>query len=140
MKQLDKNGLIYLWQKLLGRFASVGGARTSGKVAEWNSNGELVPGHSLGKDVPPDAKFTDTQYELSFVSTSTAEKTGAKITLADVLGRIFHDVKFTAGTGIGISTSAEDGITFSATGEPVEIMTYTGDNNDIDQAIAAAEA
>lgn len=68
-KYLSENGLLYLWQRIAAIFATkseVGDMHTD--VYDINKNGivddaEKVNGHSVYKDVPSDAVFTDTVYD-----------------------------------------------------------------------------
>lgn len=69
-KYADSDGIKYLWQRMLGKFASMTTsarqtAAADKKVAQWNGGGELTVGHVLGMDVPAGSELTDTTYGLA---------------------------------------------------------------------------
>ena len=65
---LDKVGLNYLWFEIKNNFIAASDeiAHTDeGRVATWREGGRsLGKGFFLGKDVPSDAKFTDTDTKV----------------------------------------------------------------------------
>lgn len=87
MGYLDNNGLLYLWSKITNKFATktdvqadikalqdsmgeLGGGDMMKSMYDKNNSGvvdnaEKVNGHTVGVDVPANAKFTDTTYSAA---------------------------------------------------------------------------
>lgn len=105
----DGLGIKYLWQRMLGKFASMTAtarqtAAADHKVAQWNGDGELTVGHKLEKDVTSSAKLTDTTYELA--GKASQENGNVKMQLTTTGG--------TAGDAGEITVEGADGVSVTS--------------------------
>lgn len=99
MAYLDNNGLLYVWQKITSKFATIssvdelrnsisdmGGGDMMKAIYDSNGDGVVdnaakVNGHTVNADVPSGAKFTDTTYSEATTSAAGLQSASDKAKL-----------------------------------------------------------